>query len=83
MPLLDGLSTDQTLRLTPDNPNLDAIAGSGLDPTTALAVLNQQLQARAAFLHKPRQAGPGRRASGGDGMRTAAGSLAERFRRRI
>jgi DHA2 family multidrug resistance protein len=37
-------------RLTPYNPNLDAIAGSGLDPTTALAVLNQQIQAQAAFI---------------------------------
>ncbi len=36
--------------LTPYNPNMDQITGSGLDPTTALAVLNSQVQAQAAFI---------------------------------
>ena len=38
------------VQLTPYNPNMDVIAGSGLDPTTALAVLNAQVQAQAAFI---------------------------------
>ena len=38
------------VELTPYNPNLDALAGTGLDPTTALAVLNAQVQAQAAFI---------------------------------
>ncbi len=37
-------------KLTPYNPNMDVIAGSGLDQTTALAVLNAQVQAQAAFI---------------------------------
>jgi DHA2 family multidrug resistance protein len=43
-------SAELVSRLMPYDPNLHAIAGSGLDPTTALAVLNQQVQAQAAFI---------------------------------
>jgi DHA2 family multidrug resistance protein len=37
-------------KLTPYSPNLDQVTGSGLDPTTAMAVLNAQVQAQAAFI---------------------------------
>ncbi len=41
---------DLVSHLTPYNPNLDALGATGLDPTTALAVLNAQVQAQAAFV---------------------------------
>jgi len=37
-------------KLTPYSPNLDQLAGTGLDATTAIAVLNSQIQAQAAFI---------------------------------
>ncbi|MFO1140795.1 MAG: DHA2 family efflux MFS transporter permease subunit [Amaricoccus sp.] len=42
--------TDLVTHLTPYNPNLDAIGSLGLDPTTALAVLNSQVASQAAFV---------------------------------
>lgn len=37
-------------KLTEANPNLDRLAGLGLDPTRLMAVLNSQVQAQAAFI---------------------------------
>jgi len=42
--------SDLVSHLTPANPNLDALGATGLDPVTALAVLNGQVQAQAAFI---------------------------------
>ncbi|MFO1144314.1 MAG: DHA2 family efflux MFS transporter permease subunit [Amaricoccus sp.] len=42
--------SDLVSHLTPYNPNLDAVGALGLDPTTALAVLNSQVAAQAAFV---------------------------------
>jgi DHA2 family multidrug resistance protein len=42
--------SDLVSHLTPYNPNLDALGSTGLDPSTALAVLNAQVQAQAAFI---------------------------------
>jgi DHA2 family multidrug resistance protein len=37
-------------KLTPANPNLDQVLSTASDPTTALALLNAQLQAQASFI---------------------------------
>jgi DHA2 family multidrug resistance protein len=37
-------------KLTPYSPNLDQLSATGLDPTTALGVLNAQVSAQAAFI---------------------------------
>ncbi len=37
-------------KLTPFSPNMDQVTATGLDPTTALAMLNGQVQAQAAFI---------------------------------
>ncbi|HET9069330.1 MAG TPA: MDR family MFS transporter, partial [Amaricoccus sp.] len=42
--------SDLVSHLTAANPNLDALGATGLDPVTALAVLNGQVQAQAAFI---------------------------------
>ncbi len=41
---------DIVSKLTPFSPNVDQFMASGLDPATALAVLNTQVQTQAAFI---------------------------------